>query len=105
MGRVERGELEIEFAETTLFEVVFTLERSYKQSKAQVAQYLSSFLRLPAVKFPEPRRALLALDVFERSNIEFGDAYLAALALESDGQVISFDRDFDRIPGVTRVQP
>ena len=35
----------------------------------------------------------------------FTDAYLAALALESDGQVISFDRDFDRVPGVTRVDP
>lgn len=105
MRRVELGEVTIEFAETTLFEVAFTLERSYKQSKTQVAQYLSSFLRLPAVKFPEPRRALVALDIFERSNIDFGDAYVAALALESDGQVISFDRDFDRIPGVTRVEP
>jgi hypothetical protein len=31
--------------------------------------------------------------------------HYAALALESDSQVISFDRGFDRIPGVTRVDP
>jgi predicted nucleic acid-binding protein len=31
--------------------------------------------------------------------------HYAALALESDSQVTSFDRDFDRIPGVTRVEP
>ncbi len=105
LARVSRGALTVEFAETTLFEVVFTLDRSYKKTRTDIVENLSSFLTLPGVKFSEPRRALAALDIFGRSNVDFGDAYVAALALESDGQVISFDRDFDRIPGVTRVEP
>jgi len=28
------------------------------------------------------------------------DAHLAALALEYDGEVVTFDRDFGRFPGV-----
>ena len=61
---------------------------------------------LPGVNGSDGRRCIArASIVYERSNVDFGDAYIAALALESDGQVISFDRDFDRIPGVTRVEP
>jgi toxin-antitoxin system PIN domain toxin len=33
------------------------------------------------------------------------DAHLAALAVEHRGQVVSYDHDFDRFPGVTREQP
>lgn len=105
MERLYEGTQSVEFAETTLFEVVFTLGRTYKMGRPQIVQLLSGFLTLPAVIFPDRRRAIFALDIFERSNLSFADAYLAALAIESDGQVISFDRGFDRIPGVTRVEP
>ena len=105
MERVSQGFDTVDLAETTLFEVVFTLGRTYKRSKANIAELMSSFLALPAVRFPRERRALLALDLFKQSNISFADAYLAALALESDGQVFSFARDFDRIPGITRIEP
>ena len=33
------------------------------------------------------------------------DAHIAALALANDARVCSFDRDFERFPGVTRVEP
>lgn len=33
------------------------------------------------------------------------DAHLAALAIEHRGAVVSFDRDFDRFPGVRCVRP
>ena len=103
--RLDEGRQTVEFAETTLFEVVFTLGRTYKMSRPQVVRLMRGFLMLPAVTFPRRRRALVALEIFERSSFSFADAYVAALAMESDGQVISFDRDFERIPGVTRVEP
>jgi predicted nucleic acid-binding protein len=105
LSRVSSGSLTVEFAETTLFEVVFTLYRSYKKDRIEIVESLTSFLVLSGVRFPENRRALAALNLFGQFSMDFGDAYIAALALESDGQVISFDRDFDRIPGVTRVEP
>lgn len=40
------------------------------------------------------------------SNLDFGDAMLVAEAQERGAQLIySYDRDFDRIHGVTRLEP
>jgi predicted nucleic acid-binding protein len=33
------------------------------------------------------------------------DAHLAALAIEHGGTIITFDRDFDRFPGLRRLTP
>ena len=47
-----------------------------------------------------------ALDLFVDLNIPYLDAY-HAVAMDDLGctQILSFDRDFDRIPGIERVEP
>ena len=67
--------------------------------------YLDSLLQAPGV-VPEHRELLQkSLEVFQRHPIGLVDAYLAAgaLAAGADG-VASLDRDFDRVPGVRRIQ-
>lgn len=51
-------------------------------------------------------RAIVALTIFRTYKLDFGDAYTAAAALEDDDpEVLSYDRDFDRIPGLRRGEP
>jgi predicted nucleic acid-binding protein len=103
--KLNSGQVTVDLGEISLFEVVFTLHRQYKRGRTEIAETVSDFISHPSVRFPQRDRALTALSIFDSNNVDFGDAYIAALALESDGRVISFDRDFDRIPGLTRVEP
>jgi predicted nucleic acid-binding protein len=48
----------------------------------------------------------LALDILETHNTSFIDAYTAAYAqTKNDGKVISFDKGYDKVKGVTRIEP
>ena len=46
-----------------------------------------------------------ALKLFGVGKIDFADCYLAAVSILDETMVISFDRDFDKLQGVTRKQP
>jgi predicted nucleic-acid-binding protein len=105
IGRLEAGDIQLDISDMAIHEVVFTLERSYKREKRYIRKSLEEVLGLSAVSLSSRDRIAITFEIYEQLNADFGDAYIAALAMESDGQVISFDRGFDRIPGVTRVEP
>jgi predicted nucleic acid-binding protein len=47
-----------------------------------------------------------AFDFYVDLNMQFGDAYHAALTERLQlTQVLSFDRDFDRVAGLERIEP
>jgi predicted nucleic acid-binding protein len=105
-ARIERGELRVLLVETVIFETVFTLWRSYRQTKAGVRDAILALLDLPGMVMAQKERVRRALDFFVDLNISFGDAYLVAIMeQEQASQIISFDRDFDRVPGIERFQP
>lgn len=53
----------------------------------------------------ESLELLRAVELYETAGVHFAEAYLTAMAEQGDGLVGSFDRDLDRIDGVTRVEP
>ena len=72
----------------------------------QAASTVESWLGSPQAVLVEPTRRHLPLlrGLLVHSGTAgnlVGDAHLAALALEYDATVISFDRDFDRFEGVS----
>jgi uncharacterized protein len=106
LARVERGEIEVHTCDTVVFEVVFTLERSYRQPSQAIGDALLPLLEMRGMTLPGKRRYRRAFELYVRHNLPFADAYHAAV-MESMGinEVISFDRHFDRIPGLTRTEP
>jgi predicted nucleic acid-binding protein len=105
LAALASGERRAILPEPVIFEAVFTLERRQGRSRQLVRDQMRELIELPGVTVPNKGLLLDALDVHAQLSISLVDAYIATMALESDGQVISFDRDFDRIPGVTRVEP
>ncbi len=101
LTRIEAGEAKARLADTVVFETVFTLQRHYKQSKADIRENVLPLIELPGMVLPGKRRFRAAFDLYVDLNLPFADAYHASL-MQSLGlsEVITFDEDFDRIPGM-----
>ena len=106
LERVEREELKVRAADTVVFETVYTLHGYYKQPKAAIRDALLPLLDLPGIVLPRKRRFRQVFSYYVDLNISFADAYHAVLMEELQlTTILSFDRDFDRVAGITRVEP
>lgn len=90
----------------TVAEIVWVLESFYGYPRVQIAETLSHFLRSPGLEVTDQDLLIQALSLYHEKNIDFGDALLAGVALgQGLNTVYSFDKHFDRIPGIVRVKP
>ncbi len=106
LARVERGELKVRTADTVIFETVFTLQRHYRQPKAKIRDALLLLIELPGIILPGKRHLRKVFDLYVDLNLPFADAYHAVLMKRLNlNEVVSFDEEFDRVPGVTRRAP
>ena len=106
LARVERGELKVRTADTVLFETVFTLQRSYRQPKAAIRDSFLPLIELPGIVLPRKRRFRRIFTYYVDYNISFADAYHAVIM---EGlkltEILTFDREFDRVPTIRRIEP
>jgi predicted nucleic acid-binding protein len=86
-------------------ELVYVLESVYEQTPTQVAALVRSVLAYPPVEVSDEASLLRAVELYETRSVDFAEAYLAANAERTDGVVVSFDHDLDRIETVRRVEP
>lgn len=108
LRRAQRGEIQLGITDAALTDLVFVLRstRLYGFAADHVRAVIGDLVRLPNVQVSHRDVILDALDIVAERNIDFGDAMTAAAArLFSGGVVYSYDRDFDRITGVTRLEP
>jgi len=106
LKRVERGEVQVRTVDTVIFETVFTLQRTYKVSKTAIAQALLPLIELPGIVLPNKRRYRTAFDLYLNLNLPFADAYHAAVMRSLKlTEIITFDREFNRVPGINRHEP
>ncbi len=106
--RVERGELVLRTPVTTIAEVVYVLSspRLYKVERSAVAEMLQTLIRLPGFEVDSQAEVMAALDLFAQTRLDFGDALIAAgMLLAQEKTLYSYDRDFDKLDAVTRVEP
>ena len=106
LARIELGEIKVRTADSVVFETVFTLQRQYGHPKAAVRDNLLPLLELPGIVLPGKRRLRNVFDLYVERNLSFIDAYHVVLMQRLGlDHIVSFDRQFDRVPGVTRVEP
>ncbi|HZU77130.1 MAG TPA: PIN domain-containing protein, partial [Dehalococcoidia bacterium] len=90
-----------------LFESVFTLERFYRVPRAAIRSALLLILALRGVVLPGKSHLRAAFDLYvSHPGISFADCDHAVLTQRLGLQaVLSFDHDFDRLPGISRREP
>lgn len=105
LQRIEQGELKVRTADTVIFELVFTLQRYYRQPKAKIREVVLPLIELTGVVLPGKRRFRKVFDLYVNLNLPFADAYHAALMEQLHLiEIATFDREFDRVPGIRRAE-
>lgn len=105
---VERGKTRLFAPDTVIADAVYVLSspRLYAVPRPQVRDLLLALLRLPQLALDKKPVVLKALELFGESSLDFGDAMLIATMHEAQvATLYSFDQDFDRITGLTRLEP
>ena len=103
---VDAGECAVILEDVVLAEVVWTLASFYAMAKQEIADALLRLLGSDGIRSIDKETLQLALVLFHEKNLDFADALLAARARHmGDAALYSFDRDFDRVPGLTRYVP
>ena len=106
--RAASGELAATTSESVLAEIVYVLQspRQYNLPRARIRELVYPLLILRGMDIPELPTYLEALDLYARFDVDFEDA-LSASHVRQRGleAIVSFDRDFDALPNVSRIEP
>ncbi len=106
LERVEQGAVRVRTSDLVIFEAVYTLQRTYRQLKQAIRDALLPLIELPGLILPAKRRFRRIFDLYSTLNISFADAYHAVFMEQLKlTEVVSFDRDFDRVAGLKRIEP
>lgn len=83
--------------DVVIAELVWTLEKFYKVPKAKIRKVISELLLIKGLLVSNRNILLKALELFDEKNIDFADALIASMAMESEAEVITFDKDFRKV--------
>ncbi len=101
-----RGSLALRTSELVIAEIVWTLLSYYNLPKPVVIEKVGQILNTPNLAVANQDVLIEALVLWSQHNCDFIDAYNAAL-MHRDGltELLSYDADFDLVPGVSRQEP
>jgi predicted nucleic acid-binding protein len=105
IAQADRGEITLMVTPVVLAETFYTLQSFYQMNSKTIAEKLGLFLNCKGIDADDKDALLGALALCRDKNAHFADAFLAALASQTKMAVASFDKYFDRFPGVTRIEP
>jgi predicted nucleic acid-binding protein len=106
LRRVEQGKEQVATSLLVVSETVFTLERFYKMPKLRVYEIVADVISMRNVQLPGKSLCLDALELHATENVSFVDAYNSVdMQARGINEIYSWDTDFDRLPGVVRIEP
>lgn len=106
--KAQRGEVALTTTEAVIAEVVYILssKRLYHLPREQIRKLLYPLLSLSGLKLAQRKVYLRALDLYATYPLDFENAMIVA-QMERQGvtDLYSYDRDFERVPGIARLEP
>lgn len=104
---VESGDAVVRIADTVVFEAVYVLQSRYDVPRSEISESVLSILELPGVMLDGKSAYREVCSLWTSQPIlSFADCFHAVLAKRfSGGVIISYDKGFDRLPGVVRREP
>jgi len=105
--RILAGEIEATTSEVVIADMVHVLASQYYEiARGDIAGTISAVIELPNLKLPHRQTYLEALACYGSSRLDFADCLsVAHMKRQGITEIVSFDRDFDRFPDITRSEP
>jgi predicted nucleic acid-binding protein len=97
MSRAARGEVLLLVPVVVIAEVVWALVSFYRHERPKIATGLRLLITADGVAVEGADGVLDALTLMADHNVDFADAYLAAMASSRAEEVATFDTDFKRL--------
>ncbi|MBE0429354.1 MAG: PIN domain-containing protein [Thermoleophilia bacterium] len=88
------GELTLTTHPLILAEVVWVLESYYKLTRGEIAAKLELIFNTPNLVVFEASIFARAVEYYSNSSLDLADCFAAALAVEKNSALVSYDRDF-----------
>ncbi len=105
-ARVQHGEEAVFLPEAALSDVIWTLSSFYRWPVDHICRFVGDLLSQDGVRMSRKALAWEALSLFLEGQVDFSDALIAAEMRDASlKEIYSYDRDFDKIEGITRVEP
>jgi predicted nucleic acid-binding protein len=103
--KLKSGEIAVEISSVSLIE----MELIYRSEKMEdrLLRDLAALAALPNARYIPltPDIAVTSVYLRQNYNLSFFNSHYAATALSLDGKIISFDHEYEKVPGLTRLDP
>jgi predicted nucleic acid-binding protein len=106
--QAEQNQITLYTSEAIIAEVVYVLSspKLYHVPRQQIHTALVRLLILPGLKLPTRQICLRALDLYVKHLLDFEDCLsLAHMEQQHIHELYSYDRSFDRIAAIQRLEP
>jgi predicted nucleic acid-binding protein len=104
--KAQHGEMLLVTSTLVIAELIWTLASHYQVSKEQIIEKISIIIGSVAVQIPDKEIIAEALVIYARKNVDYIDAYNAVLLRHLNLKAIySYDKDFDKLETVQRLEP
>ena len=87
-----------------IIELEWVMRSFYKETKTDIVEFVESILAIDNLVVEKESDVQKAMVIFEKNNIKLVDAIIAELMHDND-VIVSFDRDFDKLSNIKRVEP
>ena len=99
------GEMEGVLVDFAIDTIVIVME-NYGKNWSEIRTFLSSLLGYKGLRISSLLDRIMATNHMKNHNLDFDDALaLQAMKENKIENIISYDKDFDKIPHIKRIQP
>ena len=97
LKKASRGQKRIVFLSAVFLEMAFVLKSYYSLSTSEIARYLSILVKTKYLEIEDREIWLRVFSNYVTRSISLMDLFLFERAKDAGGDVLSFDKDFERL--------
>ena len=109
--KAQNGEITLYTTNFIIAEIIYvcTSSKTYKISRNEIYNLLLPYLILENLKIEDKAVVLQGLQLYSDTNLDFEDCLLAAIAQAENNyqsaKIYSYDKGFDKLDGINRLEP
>jgi len=104
--KIKAGTEKVYLPDEFVADIIYVLEGKFKTPRKDVKAAMVSLISLKGMSVFDGNVLLAALDIYAETKIDWADS-LAAVHMSDLGipTIYSYDKHFDKIDGITRIEP